>query len=168
MKLTKMGISVAAAVAALLFATFGTAMASAPTAADGTFTQTAVTGFEIRIAGANVIIEQTTQGVISGTLSGTIEDTVRVVIHSDGTFEAKGTTIGACSVDGKQGLVGFAVTDQGEQISPDSSRFTGRAVITRTTGDLSGLSGRLDIAGTVDIPSGLSTIGYSGHIHLHP
>jgi len=168
MRQEKMVAVVIATVTALLVATVGTAMASAPTTADGTLTQTAVTGFELRIAGTNVVIEQTTRGVMSGTLSGTIEDTVTVVIHSDGTFEAHGTTICACSVHDKQGHVEFAVTDTGKQTSPDTSRFTGRAAITRTTGELSGLAGHLDIEGTVDLTTGLSTIGYSGQIHLHP
>lgn len=155
-------------VIALLLSTVGTALATAPMPAAGTLTQTEVTGFELRVAGSNVIIEQTTRGVMSGTLSGTVEDTVRVIIHSDGTFEASGTTICACFLDGNQGQVELAITDTGEQTSPNTSRFTGRAAITRATGDLSGLAGRLDIEGTVDLATGLSTIGYSGEIHPHP
>lgn len=158
----------AGAVVALLVGAVGMAMASPPTPASGTLTQTAVTGFQIQFGGSNVIIEQTTVGVMNGTLSGTVEDSVRVVIHSNGTFTAHGTTVCQCSLEGKEGIVRFTVTDSGEQIAPDTSVFSGRAAISSATGELSGLSGLLDVEGSVDIPSGLSTISYSGLIHFHP
>jgi hypothetical protein len=165
---TRLTVVAAGTLVALLVGAVGMAMASPPTPANGTFTQTAVTGFQIEFAGPNVIIEQTTVGVMDGTLSGTVEDSVRVVIHSDGTFTAHGTTVCQCSLEGREGLVRFTVTDSGEQIAPGTSVFSGRAAISSANGDLSGLSGLFDVEGSTDIPSGLSTFRYSGQIHFHP
>lgn len=137
-------------------------------AADGTITQTAVTGLEVRLAGPNTILEQTTAGSVSGTLSGSYEDRFTVVIHPSGRFNAHGTLTCECTVDGKQGVLVLVLTDTGEIVSPDVATFAGRFVIKRGTGELSGLRGVLELEGTVDIPSGLSTMTYSGQLHFHP
>jgi hypothetical protein len=161
-------VSAWAAVAVLLVAAVGVAHASPPTAASGNYTQTAHTGFAIGFAGPNVIIEASTVGTVSGTLTGTFEDSVRVVIHPNGRFTAQGTMSCECTVAGKSGVLEFVVVDAGEEVSPDISVFFGHAVITRGSGELSGLRGVLEIAGTVDRSTGLSTIDYSGRIHFHP
>jgi hypothetical protein len=136
--------------------------------AAGTFTQTAVTAFDLRFAGSNVIIEQTVQGSVTGTLTGSFEDRIRVVVHPGGNFTARGTTTCACTVEGREGLLELTIADTGEQIGPDLGVFAGRSVIRRGTGELTGLRGVFDIEGTVDIPSGLSTYTYSGTIHFRP
>lgn len=156
-----------AAVTALLVGLVGVAMASPPTAASGTVTQTGIAEFEIRMAGPNVIIEQTTVGVVSGTLSGTFEDSFKVVIHPNGRFTAHGSGSCECTVNGVSGVIQYVTSDSGEEID-GTPTFEGRQVITGATGGLSGLRGVLQIEGTVDPGTGLATINYSGAIHTHP
>jgi hypothetical protein len=136
-------------------------------AANGTITQTAVTGLEVRPAGPNTILEQTTVGSLGGTLSGSYEDRFTVVIHRGGRFNAHGTLTCECTVDGRQGVLVLVVTDTGEIVSPDVATFAGRLVIKSATGELAGLRGVLELEGTVDIPSGLSAMTYSGQLHFH-
>lgn len=154
------------AAALLLVAAAGVAIASPPAAASGTVTQQAITGFELRLAGPNIMIEQSTAGSVTGTLSGTYEDSFTVVIHPNGRFNAHGTLTCQCTVEGEQGVLELAVTNTGEELNGIPT-FVGRFVIREGTGDLSGLRGVLEFVGTV-APSGLSTISYSGQIHSHP
>lgn len=158
----------ASAAVALLIGAVGVAQASAPpTAAEGTFTQTATTGFDLRLAGPNVIVEQTTVGSVSGTLTGSFEDSLKVVLHPTGRFSAQGTLTCECMVDGKTGVVEFVSANTGEELNGIPT-FEGRFVITGATGELSGLVGVLEFEGEVDLASGLSMISYSGEIHFHP
>lgn len=87
------------------------------------------------------------------------------MIHPDGTFNAKFTIVCDCTVDGKQGFLYLVATDRGELVSGTQASFSGRAVITGGTGDLSGLKGVLEIDGTVDLVTGLSEYDYVGWIH---
>jgi hypothetical protein len=160
-------VATAAAVALLLVGAVGVAQASPPTPASATFTQTAITGFEIRFAGPNVIFEATTAGSVDGTLSGTYEDNIRVVIHPNGRFTAQNRITCACTVEGKEGVLELVVVDTGEPVGPDTSVFEGSAVIRQGTGELSGLRGVFHVQGTVH-PTGLSTFTLSGQIHSHP
>jgi hypothetical protein len=137
------------------------------TAASGTVTQTAVLSEEVRFAGPNVILETTIAGTISGTLSGTVEDSFRLVIHPNDTFTAQGTTICVCTVDGRSGTLELRLTDTGE-IVDGTPVFTGRSVIQRGTGELAGLRGVIELEGTVNLMTGLSTIDYSGWIRFGP
>jgi hypothetical protein len=160
--------SVWAAVALLLVAVVGVAQASPPTAASASLTQTAPTGFDIRFAGPNVILEQTTVGSVSGDWSGTFEDSLRLVIHPNGKFTAQNRITCACTVDGRSGDLELLVANSGEPDSQGVPTFAGRAVIKGASGELSGLRGVFDVAGTVDLLSGLSTTNLSGQIHFHP
>lgn len=160
-------LSVSAAVVLSLVATVGLAQASPPAAASGTLTQEAITGFDLRFAGPNVIIEQTSVGSISGTLTGSYEDSFTVVIHPNGGFNAHGTLTCACTVGGQSGVLELALTNTGEIVSGVPT-FEGRLVITRGTAELSGVRGVLEFEGTVDLQTGLSTSTYSGGIHSHP
>lgn len=144
------------------------AKASPHTAAGGTFTQTAINSLEVRLAGPNTILEQASEGLVSGTLSGDFKDRLKVVIHPNGRFNAHFTITCECTVEGKEGVVEFVAGDTGELVGPDLAAFEGRAVIKGGTGELSGLHGVLEIEGTVDVPSGLSTYTYSGTIHFTP
>lgn len=162
------GALVAATLVALLVGTVGVAQASPPTAAEGTLTHTAITGFDIRTAGPNAIFEQTTVGSFSGTLDGSFEESLRVVAHPTGRFNAKGTISCACTVEGREGIVELVLATSGEIVSPTTGVVEGRFVITGGSGELSGLSGVLDVEGTIDLTTGLVTITYSGQIHLHP
>lgn len=151
----------------LLVGAVGVAMASPPTAASGTGAQTAITSFEPRTAGPNLIFEQTSTGTLNGTLTGTTEDSFTAVIHPNGRFNAHGILTCECTVDGKSGVLELASTNTGEQVDGVPT-FAGRFVIKRGTGELSGLRGVLEFEGTVDLQTGLNTLTYSGQIHSHP
>jgi hypothetical protein len=135
------------------------------TPASGTFMQTAITSLDVSQAGPNTILEQTSVGSVSGTLGGSYTDDLNVVIHPNGRFNAHFTIRCECSMGGDQGILEFVASDQGELISPTLASFAGRATITGGTGDLAGLRGVLEIEGTVDLLTGLSTYTYSGRIH---
>lgn len=142
------------------------AMAPAPLAASGTFTQTGINGINVTTAGPNTIIEQTSTGLLSGTLDGTFQDELRVVIHPNGHFNTRFTAVCECTVDGRQGTIEMVLQDDGQLTSPDVAAFSGTGTITDATGDLEGLHGVLTIDGTIDIPSGLATYAYSGTIRF--
>jgi len=152
----------------LLIGAMGVALASPPTPASGTITQTEVLSSEVSFAGPNVIIEQTVAETVSGTLNGTAVETIRVVLHPNGKFTAKGTGTCQCTVEGVgSGVLEWVTSDTGESDLPTPT-FAGRTVITGGTGDLSSLGGVLQIEGTVDPATSLSVIDYSGEIHSHP
>jgi hypothetical protein len=132
--------------------------------ASGTFSQTAITSLDVRAAGPNTFMHQTSAGSVTGTLSGTYEDVLTVVIHPNGHFNARFTITCQCTVDGETGVLHLVANDIGQLVSPTVASFAGRAVITGATGDLAGLRGVLQIAGTVDLLSGLSTYSYSGTV----
>jgi hypothetical protein len=140
-------------------------MAAAHIPASGTFTQTGITGMEVRSAGPNTIIEQTSTGSVVGTLSGSYEDELRVVIHPNGSFNAQFTITCQCTVEGKAGTLELVASDRGQMVSETLATFKGRAVITGGSGELSDIRGVLEIEGTVDLATGLSTYTYSGRIH---
>ena len=144
------------------------ALAAVKVAASGTFAQSAITSLDVRTAGGNTILAQTSNGSISGTLSGPFQDDLKVVIHPNGKFNAQFTMTCTCTVDGKSGVLEIVASDRGELVSPTLASFAGRAVIKRGTGDLAGLHGVLQIEGTVDVTTGLSTYGYSGTLHWQP
>lgn len=133
--------------------------------ASGVFTQTGINSLDVQSAGPNTIIEQTSEGSVMGVLSGSYEDAIRLVIHPQGKFNARFTIICACTVGGKQGLLYFVATDRGKMASDTQAMFSGRAVITGGTGELSGLSGVLQIEGIVDLTTGLSEYDYVGWVH---
>lgn len=159
--------TVAMASAALLIGLMGIATASPPTAASGTITQEALTGFDIRFAGPNVILTQSTAGTVSGTLQGAYQDTFRVVIHPNGKFNAQGKLTCVCTVGDRSGVLELSVTNTGEEID-GVPIFEGRFVIKKGTNELAGLHGVLTMGGAVDPATGLSTIDYAGQIHFDP
>ena len=134
-------------------------------AASGFFTQTGINSLDVQIPGPNTIIEQTSEGSVFGDLSGSYEDILRVVIHPNGKFNVKFTIVCDCTVDGKQGLLYLVANDRGQMVSETQATFSGRAVITGGTGELSGLRGVLEIEGIVDLITGLSEYDYVGWVH---
>ena len=152
----------------LLVGAVGIAEASPPIAASATFTQTATTDSAVGFAGPNTIIEATNEGSVSGTLNGSFVDDIRVVIHPDGLFTAQGKITCQCVVAGKEGVLELRVVDTGEPVNPTTSIFVGSAVITGATGELVGLHGVMQVEGTVDLVTGLSTYTLSGQIHFDP
>ena len=139
-----------------------TALASQPAAANGTLIVTEITGFSPSPAGANLIIQQTTEGVSTGSLTGVFVDELKAVLHPNGKIGAQGTITCICTVDGRSGTLTLVQTTLG---SAFSQTFDGHAVIIGGTGDLSGLHGTFELQGTVDA-NGLATITYSGQIHF--
>lgn len=133
--------------------------------ASGVFTQTGINSLDVKFAGPNTLLEQTSEGSVIGTLSGSYEDAIRVVIHPNGKFNVKFTIVCECTVDGKQGFLYLVATDRGEMVSDTQAIFSGRAVITGGTDELSGLRGVLEIEGVVDLVTGLSEYDYVGWVH---
>ena len=133
--------------------------------ASGVLTQTGINSLDFQLAGPNAILEQTSEGIVIGTLSGSYEDALRVVIHPNRKFNVKFTIVCDCTVDGKQGYLYLVATDKGQMVSDTQAIFSGRAVITGGTGELSGLRGVLEIEGTVDLATGLSEYDYVGWVH---
>ena len=146
--------------------TVGTA--AVQTAASGTFTQTAITSVDVQTPGPNTIIHQTAVGTITGTLTGHFDDSLKVVIHPNGKFDAHVTITCVCTVDGKLGVLEIVAGDTGELVSPTLAKFAGRAVINGGTGPLTRLRGVLQIEGTVDVTTSLATYSYTGDIHFEP
>ncbi|HMB94352.1 MAG TPA: hypothetical protein VKP65_26120 [Rhodothermales bacterium] len=144
------------------------AKAATSNTASGTVIQTEITSLNVRLAGPNTMLKQSSRGVLDGTLTGSFEDELSVSIHPNGTFTTKFTLTCACMVDGKEGIVTITAADRGELVSPNLASFSGHATIKESTGELSGLRGVFDIEGTVDVPSGLSNYTYSGQIHFPP
>lgn len=152
----------------LLIGSMGVALASPPTAASGTITQTDVVSIEVSFAGPNVIIEQTVAEILNGTLTGTAVERIRVVLHPNGKITARGTGTCECIVEGVgSGVLEWVASTTGENAFTTPT-FAGRIVITGGTGDLSGLRGVLEIEGAVDRATSLSAVDYSGKIHSHP
>lgn len=133
--------------------------------ASGVLTQTGINSLDVQFVGPNTILEQTSEGIVIGTLSGSYEDALRVVIHPNGKFNVKFTIVCDCTVDGKQGFLYLVATDKGQLVSDTQAIFSGRAVITGGTGEVSGLKGVLEIEGTVDLVTGLSEYDYVGWVH---
>jgi hypothetical protein len=144
---------------------FASAQAALHIAASGTFSQTGITSLVVEAAGPNTILDQTSVGSVTGTLSGSYEDELKVVIHPNGRFNAHFNITCQCTVEGQSGTLYLVAWDQGEIASPTTASFKGRAVITGGTGGLAKLRGVLEIEGTVDLPTGLSTYTYAGMIH---
>lgn len=133
--------------------------------ASGTFEQTGITGMEVSSAGPVTLIEQTSVGEVSGTMEGGFEDELNVVILPGGVFVANFVLTVACSVDGQEGTLTLQATDVGEIVGPDVAEFTGVAAIVDSSGGLAGMHGQLNIEGTVDLTTGLSTYTYAGSLH---
>lgn len=133
-------------------------------AAVGEFVQTSITSIDVQVRGSNTIINQTSEGVMTGTIQGTYQDQLHVVVRENGGFNTNFKITCQCEVDGKSGTLEFTATDIGEMTGPASASFSGRAVITGGSGELAGMHGSLDIEGTVDLQSGLSRYDYSGTI----
>jgi hypothetical protein len=157
-------ITVLAAIG-LLLSLSGITHGSEPAPASGTFTVSSITSFAIRPVGPNFLIEQTTEGVVSGTLTGTFEDSVKVVVNptANKVVQSFGSGTCVCTVAGSSGTLEYVLSSRG---AFDAQFFEGRMVITGGTGDLSGLRGVLELEGTVDL-NGLATIDYVGQIHDH-
>lgn len=138
------------------------AQASPPEPASGSWSVTAITGFSLSQAGANLVIRQTTEGVVTGTLSGTFTDEISAVLHPNGKATAQGTLTCVCTVGDRSGAIKLVQVSTGDI---PSQTLSGTATITGGIGDLADLRGTFDLEGAVD-PNGLATITYDGRIHV--
>ena len=131
----------------------------------GTFAQTLITSIDVREAGPNTFISQTSEGTVSGTLNGTYEDDLRVTIHPNGTFTTQFTIKCSCNLAGEQGILDLVANDRGRVSGSGTATFAGQATIVAGTGGLADLKGVLKIEGTVDLASGLAEYEYHGLLH---
>jgi hypothetical protein len=149
----------ALAAAALLVAP--PASATPPTAFTGTFqnTSSVVTGF--RQADGNTFISQIVQVIYAGDLAGPVVEHIDLVIHPDGTLNAKGADVCTCTLTGTglSGRIVLPFTATGDASGAVHGRFT----IGDGTGGLANIHG----VGTFESSNG-SSGPFSGVYHLHP
>jgi hypothetical protein len=149
------------AVAAATLLVAAPASATTPIPFAGTFqnTSSVVTGF--RQADGNTFISQIVQVVYAGDLAGPVVEHIDVVIHPDGTLNAKGADVCACTLTGTglSGRIVLPFTATGDASGAVRGRFT----IGDGTDGLANLHG----VGTFESPNG-SSGPFSGVYHLDP
>ena len=148
----------AVAAAAVLVA--APASATTPIPFAGTFQNgpSVVTGF--RQADGNTFISQIVQVVYAGDLAGPVVEHIDVVIHPDGTLNAKGADVCTCTLaGGRSGTIVLPFTATGDASGAVRGRFT----IGDGTGGLANLHG----IGTFESSNG-SSGPFSGVYHLDP
>jgi hypothetical protein len=134
-------VGVAAAAASLLAVP---ASATPPSPSSGTFAVVSALTTSVRTAGGNTFITVERTAVISGTFTGTATDTVKLVMHSNGTTSAHGTGTCACAVGARAGT--FDYHFQGSGTFPTS--LSGQYVVGHGTGGLEGLHAQGPFSGT--------------------
>lgn len=146
---------------------------SAPAAASaglvhvqGTITQTGISSLQTHNVGPLTVLDQTSFGVMTGSLDGTFVDDLLVFIRPNGRFRTMFTLTLTGTLNGRSGTLEFFAIDSGQLISPTTGQFDGFALVTRATGGLAGVRGIVDIAGTVDLTTGLSTYSYDGTLRM--
>jgi hypothetical protein len=138
--------------------------ATAPEAGGGTFAETAFVGApSIRLADGNTFITQTTTGVINGTIVGTLRDVTTIVLHPDGTFNARGVETCVCTVAGRSGTFVDRFEATGVGLSA-----TGHFTVISGTGALSNLHLTGTFTGVINPATGLSAGSYSIDYHFDP
>ncbi len=96
-------LSVAATVAAALVLA-GTASASPPIAFSGTFTNLSSVTTSFRQADGNTFVSEIVYVVYAGDFAGPVTEHIDLVIHKDGSFNAKGADVcDPCTVAGRTG-----------------------------------------------------------------
>ena len=148
----------AVAAAAVLVA--APASATTPIPFAGTFqnTSSVVTGF--RQADGNTFISQIVQVVYAGDLAGPVVEHIDVVIHPDGTLNAKGAAVCTCTLaGGRSGTIVLPFAATGDASGAVRGHFT----IGDGTGGLAHLHG----VGTFESTNG-SSGPFSGAYHLDP
>jgi uncharacterized protein DUF3224 len=128
-KLFYLAVATAAAFAAV------PASATPPSPVTGTFAVVTATTTSTRTADGNTFITLTRTASISGTFTGISTDTVKLVMHSNGTTSLRGAGTCVCTIEGRSGT--FDYRFQGSGIFPTSG--SGRYVVGHGTGGLEGL-----------------------------
>jgi hypothetical protein len=133
--MNKLGISLVTVPAILPIALATSAHAAPPETADGTFTST-VGVSQVRHAGDNTIFYGPEVQHLTGAFEGTRVASGVMIVHADGSFEARDQGIFTGTVDGKSGSVEIDGVSQGVGTSG-----AGQLVIGHGTGGLLGLHG---------------------------
>jgi hypothetical protein len=155
----KAPVVAALAAAALLGAAPGSATPRTPFS--GTFQNLSSVTTAFRQAGGNTFISQTVQVVYSGQLSGSVVEYIDIVIHPDGSLNAKGEDICSCTLagTGRSGTIVLPFSATGDATGFVSGRFT----IKDGTGGLANMHG----VGTFESANG-SSGPFSGYYHFDP
>ncbi len=148
------------AFAAAVLAVTAPASATTGTAFSSTFQNTSSVTTSFRQADGNTFISQTVQVVYAGDLSGPVVEYIDIVVHPDGSLNAKGEDVCACTLagTGRSGTIGLAFSATGDATGFVSGRF----VFTGGTGGLAGMHG----VGTFEANG--SSGPFSGSYHFEP
>ena len=133
------------------------ATASPPVTGSGSYTVTgaAVTG--VRLADGNVFVTETEYADATGTLTGTFAHDLVVTVHPDGSLNFRGPGTFTGTVDGLSGTLEYVVEGQGSVVTGE---LRGSFAITRGTGDLADVQGRVTIEG-IPATGGTYTVQYN-------
>ena len=121
------------------------AVASPPAAgtATGSYTVQVLDQTDFRTAGGNLFFNEVAELNYSGGLTGIAIDTLRWVVHSDGSFSAHATEVcDSCTIGGRMGgyTAVFKFSGSGDQFgNPDFTTLKGHQTVIRATGGLAGL-----------------------------
>jgi hypothetical protein len=159
--LWRKALAVGGAVAAAAVLVAAPASATTPIPFAGTFQNTSSVVTAFRQPDGNTFISQIVQVAYTGDLAGPVVEHIDLVIHPDGTLNAKGADVCTCTLTGT-GLSGtivlpFAATGDA------SGAVRGRFTIGDGTGGLANLHG----VGTFESSNG-SSGPFSGVYHLDP
>jgi hypothetical protein len=145
-------------VAAIGFSAGG-APASPPATVSGSYVYTDSWFESVRSAGGNVIIELSATVEYTGTFTGTSTVHGILIAHADGSANFRDVEVFTGTVNGVPGTVTLNLAG-----SNDSGlNLKATSTIVSATGDLAGLHGTLNLAGSVQIPQGPFGT-YSGQI----
>jgi hypothetical protein len=134
--MNKLGIAVAAASAWLPIVMVLPASASPAETADGTFTST-VGVAQVQHVGNNTIFHGPEVQHLTGALQGIRVASGVMIVHADGSFEARDRGLFTGTVDGRSGTIEIDGVSNGV-----GSTGAGQLVLGHGTGGLAGLHGR--------------------------
>src|SRR5918996_4544309 len=126
----------------------GSAPASPPATVRGSYVYTDSWVESFRSAGGNAIIELNAAVEYTGTFTGTSTVHGKLIVHADGSANFHDVEVFTGTVNGVPGTVTFNLSG-----SNDSALdVTARSTVLRATGELAGLHGTLNLAGSVRFP----------------
>ena len=126
------------------------ASASPPALAGGTYTYTDSYFESFRTAGSNVIIEVVASVEYTGTLIGTSIVRGTIVVHADGSANFRNVEEFTGTVNGVPGTLTLHIAGSNDATLDVRATST----IVDASGSLTGLHGRLALAGSVRFPQG--------------
>jgi hypothetical protein len=125
------------------------ASATPPSTSTGTFAVVTATTTDVRTAGGNTFVTVARTALISGTFNGTAVDTIKLVMHANGTTSVHGDGTCACSIGARAGT--FDYSFRGSGTFPDV--LSGTYVVGHGTAGLEGLHAEGPFAGTFFVAS---------------